>query len=99
MELIVETFRAYSEASASPIRVRPLPGQGVPTALRVECSKSMRDQYPVGTLFRLDVKLIHRIGTPLLYAHFAAPFERVTPEEAARFIAKMFGARDATTNR
>jgi hypothetical protein len=99
MELIVETFRAFSEASASPVRVRPLSGQGVSTALRVECSKSMREQYPIGTLFRLHVKLIHRKGTPLLYAHFAAPFERVSPEEAARFIGKMFGTRDVAGNR
>ncbi|MDR5737266.1 MULTISPECIES: hypothetical protein [unclassified Caballeronia] len=50
----------------------------------------MRQQYPVGTLFRLVVKLIHREGTPLLYAHFAALFESVTPEEAERFIAARY---------
>jgi len=58
----------------------------------------MRAQYPVGTLFRLDLKLIHRLGTPLLYAHHAAPFERVSVDEAQRFIAAMFGKANAKTS-
>lgn len=32
-------------------RVRPLPGQGLPTYLVIECSRSIRDEYPVGTRF------------------------------------------------
>lgn len=32
-------------------RVRPLPNQNLPTSLFIECSKSIRDQYPVGTIF------------------------------------------------
>ncbi len=96
LEIIVETFRARGENSASPVRVRPLAGQGFSTELRVECSKSMRAQYPVGTLFRLDVRLIHRLATPLLYAHHAAPFERVGSDEAYRFIETMFGNGDAS---
>src|SRR5690349_11874214 len=48
VEIIVETFRAHRETSSSSVRVRPLPGQGFSTTLRVECSKSMRQQYPVG---------------------------------------------------
>ncbi|WP_157697725.1 hypothetical protein [Caballeronia calidae] len=91
VEIIVETFWAHRETSSSSVRVRPLPGQGFSTRLRVECSKSMRQQYPIGSLFRLDVKLIHREGTPLLYAHYAAPFERVSIDEAQRFIAVMYG--------
>ncbi|GGD87967.1 hypothetical protein [Caballeronia grimmiae] len=96
MEIIVETFRAFGEASAAAIRVRPLAGQGFSTALRVECSRSMRQQYPVGTLFRLAVKPIEREGTPLLYAHHAAPFERVTPDAAQRFIAEKYRRTGAT---
>jgi hypothetical protein len=96
LEIIVETFRAQGENAASPVRVRPLAGQGLSTDLRVECSKSMRAQYPIRTLFRLDVKLIHRLGTPLLYAHHAAPFERVGLDEAYRFIDTMFGSANAS---
>ncbi len=32
-------------------RVRPLPGQGIPTSLVIECSRSIRDNYPLGTKF------------------------------------------------
>jgi hypothetical protein len=95
MEIIVETFPAWGEASSSPVRVRPLPGQGFDVRLRVECSKSMREQYPVGTLFRLSVKRIYREGTPLLYAHYAAPFEQVSLEEAQTFIVGMYGSRNS----
>lgn len=96
LEIIVETFRARCENSASPVRVRPLAGQGFSKELRVECSKSMRAQYPIGTLFRLNVRLIHRLGTPLLYAHHAAPFERVGLDEAFRFIDTMFGSANSS---
>jgi hypothetical protein len=93
MEIVVETFRAWGESSSAPVRVRPLAGQGLDTGLRVECSKSMRQQYPVGTLFRLNVKRIDRQGTPLLYAHYAAPYEHVSMDEAQRFIAAMYGGK------
>jgi|688.fasta_scaffold745091_2 hypothetical protein len=32
-------------------RVRPLPNQDLPTSLFIECSKSIREKYPVGTIF------------------------------------------------
>jgi len=56
----------------------------------------MRQQHPVGMLFRLAVKPIEREGTPLLYAHDAAPFERVTPDAAQRFIAEKYRRTGAT---
>ena len=52
MEIIVETFRAPGEKSHSPVRVRPLPNQGLSTDISVECSKQMRNAFPVGQLFR-----------------------------------------------
>lgn len=52
----------------------------------------MRRQYPAGSLFRLSVTLIDRNGTPFLYAHYAAPFEPVSQEEANRFVSAMFRA-------
>lgn len=92
MEIIVETYVPSGEPSSASLRVRPLPGQGVDPDLKVECSRSMRRQYPAGSLFRLSVKLSDRHGTPFLYAHYAAPFEHVSCEEARRFISTMFGA-------
>lgn len=91
MEIIVETYVAHGEPSSARLRVRPLPGQGVDTSLRVECSRAMRDEHPAGSLFRLVVKRIYRKGTPLLYAKPIEPFERVSAEEAQRFILTMYG--------
>jgi hypothetical protein len=90
MEIIVETYVPNGEASSAEIRVRPLPGQGIDPALNVECSRSLRQHYPIGSLFRLKVKLTDRKGTPFLYAHYAAPFEHVSIEEARRFIVITF---------
>ncbi|MCU0471408.1 MAG: hypothetical protein MUF58_22770 [Arcicella sp.] len=39
------------------IRVRPIEGQNVPT-LYVSCSRLLRSQLPLGTIFKADVKLI-----------------------------------------
>ena len=48
------------------VRVRPLPGQGLPTHLLIECSKHERERYPLGTLFvaneiKVCIKPIGRI--------------------------------------
>lgn len=55
----------------------------------------MRVQHPVGTLLKLDVKLTDREGTPFLYAHPKAPFEKVSVDEARRFIEMMYGKNNA----
>ena len=41
---IIETYRSYGESSRHSIRARPLPGQGLSTSLKVECSSSMRER-------------------------------------------------------
>ena len=96
MELVVETYRPHGEASSASIRVRPLSGQGIDTALLVECSRSMRAQYPVGALLKLEVMLKEREGTPFLYAHPKAPFEKVSVDEAQCFIEMMYGKKKTT---
>ena len=87
----METYVAHGEQSSARLRVRPLPGQGVDTSLRVECSRAMRDEHPAGSLFRLDVKRIYRKGTPLLYAKPTESFECVSAEEARQLILTMYG--------
>ena len=76
-ELIVETYRATGEKSGSKIRVRPLPDQWADVGLKVECSKAMRENYPVGTKFKILAKLIDREGTPLVYSHYDSPYSVV----------------------
>jgi len=89
MNVIVETFTAPGEKSRSPIRVRPYPGQGFDSDMRVECSKSMRTAYPIGQLFCLECKLVNRLDSPdFLYSSYRDAWNPVTKEEAALIIAK-----------
>lgn len=70
MYVIVETSYPGGESSSAKIRVRPVEGQGFPTAMRVECSRAMRESAPVGTQFRLWVKQTSREGGVLfLYSN------------------------------
>lgn len=90
---IIETYSNTGEPSRSSIRARPMAGQGVPTAWKVECSKSMRHSYPVGTRFLL-------LGRPagghleamFLYCNPRADFKVVSEEVALAFIRKNFKA-------
>lgn len=87
MQIIIETFLARGESSGSDVRARPLPGQGMPTTWRVECSKSMRDLHPIGTLFKVWAKITNRLGgNPFVYTNYRDPYEVVTPGEARAFI-------------
>ncbi len=44
------------------VRVESLEGEGVPAGLLVECSKIVREQHPLGTVFRLDVRVTSKSG-------------------------------------
>ena len=81
--LVIESFRNPGEQSTSPIRCRPFPGQGIDTQMRVECSKKMREQYPVGTCFLVQAQEIDKEGgATFLYTHYNWPFEVLTKKEA-----------------
>ena len=75
--LVVESYRPASTAGLhGDVHVRPVAGQGLTTALHVECSKKLSSDYPVGTRFRLRVKLTDREGGgQYLYSHFSWPVE------------------------
>ncbi len=75
-EVIVETFINNGESTDAKIRVRPVAGQGFSTFMRVECSRSMRENYPIGTRFKLQMKLTSKEGgTEFLYAHYNSDYE------------------------
>lgn len=62
-----------------------MPGEEFPTYLRVECSKDLMNPriHPVGTRFRLRVKLTDREGgNEFLYSYFGWPVEVLGPDEA-----------------
>lgn len=45
------------------VHIRPVPGQeDFPSTLRVECSKDLSRNYPVGTRFRIKAKLTDLLG-------------------------------------
>ncbi len=92
MEIIVETFYATGEKTISPVRVRPLPGQGFSINMRVECSKKMRVSYPVGQLFVLNVKVISRLDSPdFLYSSYRDKWRPISPSDSSQFMERMFG--------
>lgn len=88
--IAVETFRNIDpyEPTLSTVRVKPLPNQGVTTDLRVECSREVRYQYPVGTVFALKAKVIHREDTPLVYSHFSWSYHVLDRKQAEEMIAR-----------
>lgn len=64
MELIVGNYidnikcENFIDPETGRIRVRPLPDQGLPTNLVIECSKVERESHPIGTKFiTADVKV------------------------------------------
>jgi len=72
-QVMVESFRPSSTSGLhGEIHVRPLAGQpGISTTLKVECSKELSRQYPVGTQFELTAKLTDREGGgEYLYSYF-----------------------------
>jgi hypothetical protein len=81
--IAIESFENPGEPSGASVRARPLPGQGLDTNMRVECSSKMRKNYPVGTVFIIQAQVIDKEGgTPFLYTHFNWPYSVVTRLEA-----------------
>ena len=67
MFVIVETFLNPGEPSSAIYRVRPVPGQVFPPTMRVQCSRALRNAFPLGTTFRLPVELVeNKTGTRFL---------------------------------
>lgn len=86
--LFIETFYFTGGGAPSGIRARPLPGQGFQTSICVECSKSMRNAHPEGTIFYVSVKVTDREGgNPFLYMHYSSPYKIVSREFAEAEIA------------
>lgn len=79
-EIIVESFRPTSTSGLhGELHMRPTPGQFYPQSLKVECSKRLTRDYPVGTRFKIRVKLTDRGGEgEYLYSYFGWPVEVVT---------------------
>lgn len=59
-QVVVETYAGVKAGKSSRVHVRPVAGQPFPTTMDVECSRSMRKLYPVGTQFRIPVPLFEQ---------------------------------------
>jgi len=87
--VVIETYRNTHGGSSKSIRARPLPGQGLDTAMNVECSSSMRKEHPVGSKFLIQAKVTSREnGTPFLYSHYRSSYQVLSDEEAGEIIKK-----------
>ena len=77
--IIVESYYPYSTSGLhGQIHIRPAPDQIFPQSLHVECSKSLSQRYPVGTRFRLRVKLTDKEGGgEFLYSYHGWPVKVV----------------------
>lgn len=83
-DVLVETI--YEKGQ---VRGRPLLGQGLSQALRVECSRDVRKQHPVGTVFKLYTKITRIQGTPILYTHYTWSHPTVTQKEIDEFMEEL----------
>lgn len=76
MDLILGNYHdniiceSFLDPETGRIRVRPLPNQGLPTKILIECSSKERKAYPIGTKFRTEnVKVCQKpTGRMYLYA-------------------------------
>jgi len=91
--IVIETYRNPGEPTDARIRARPLPGQGLDVNMKVECSRKMREKYPIGTKILIEAKVTDREGgTPFLYAYRNATYKVLSDSDAATFIQKHYGS-------
>lgn len=75
--IIVESVRCNNGVQHGDIHICPIPGQYPFTPdMFVECSNSLKQDYPVGTRFRIKAKITCKEGgNPFIYSHYTWPFE------------------------
>lgn len=75
--IIVQSVRCNNGMQHGDIHICPIPGQDPFTPdMFVECPNSMKQDYPVGTRFKIKAKIIHKAnGTSFIYTHYTWHFE------------------------
>ncbi len=85
----IETYRNPGEASSAEVRARPLPGQGLPANMKVQCSRKVRTGHAVGTVFVVKAQVTDREGgVPFLYSSWQWSCEVVSRAEAEARISR-----------
>jgi len=79
IEITVESFIPEDlSVKHGDVHIRPVKGEVYETELFVACSKSLSYDYPVGTKFKLNVKLTQKEdGAYYLYSHYSWPYKVV----------------------
>lgn len=77
--IVVESFCPTDTSGRhGKIHIRPTAGQLLfPQQLFVECSRTLTNNYPIGTKFRIRAKLSSVQGTPFIYSYHGWPYELV----------------------
>ena len=83
--VLIQTYVAQGEQSKHQLRARPLPGQGLSTSMRIECSAKMREAHPPGTIFKVTAKIKDTDREPHVYTSWQWQYEVVSPAQAAEF--------------
>jgi hypothetical protein len=85
-DIIVETYQTgVMSLGHNGVVVRPIAGQEFSPDLKVECSRDINKNYPVGTRFKIKAKLTDRQGSkPFLYSSYKWPFEVVTSNSPSK---------------
>ena len=80
-EVVIETYLGATTHASSGLRARPVPGQGYPLDMHVECSMAMRRSQPVGTRFLIQARVKAKDGRPCLYCYYGNDSKVLTDEE------------------
>jgi len=77
VDIIVESYRASGTSGLhGSVHIRPIAGQGYSSSLHVQCWKGLRENYPIGTKFRIKAKLTDREGEgDFLYSSYRWKYE------------------------
>lgn len=70
--ILVESYLPASTRNYhGPVHVRPLEGQGeFLSSYHVECARRLKEEYPVGTIFKIKAKISQRLdGSKYVYSH------------------------------
>jgi hypothetical protein len=74
--VVVESYHETGSGLHGDVHIRPVRAEGFSPGIRVECSKSLTRDYPVGTKFRIKAKLTDKEdGGEFLYSYFGWKYE------------------------
>jgi hypothetical protein len=77
LKVEVESYRPNNTSGLhGKVHIRPVAGKGYGANLHVRCSKSLSENYPVGTRFLITAKLTDREGGgEFLHSHHNWPYQ------------------------